>query len=412
MYRDEACSNKIVIDSSGYVDLKAGIYYVKVTGTGTYQLSGNFSKAVSYDSEPNDTMQTAIPLTSGKLVKGNANIAFDDVDWYKFTLQTKSYVNIALNNNKRHALIYNSSGTQTSFIYGSALITLNPGTYFIQVTSSNSQGYYDLKAEIVEYPTPSQITKADYLGSRKVYLTWSKSNYADGYYLFYKTSETGTWQTIATISSGSTTSYTHLNGPDEGQTYYYGVQAFRQKTASGERVAFGELYNQDDAPGYKVTAPKTATPKLSALKNVKAVNVSGKAIQVSWSVSGSANGYYIYRKSNGASYKLIKTITSGSTLKWKDTGVKKGINYTYKIVPYVISSGKKQLGKASVTSSLKLTGKLSAVTGVKVKKNKTYNTVSWKKNSLATGYKVYRKEGSGSYKLVKTRLPFHTTIRK
>lgn len=74
MYRDEACSNKIVIDSSGYVDLKAGIYYVKVTGTGTYQLSGNFSKAVSYDSEPNDTMQTAIPLTSGKLVKGNANI--------------------------------------------------------------------------------------------------------------------------------------------------------------------------------------------------------------------------------------------------------------------------------------------------------------------------------------------------
>lgn len=47
-------------------------------------------------------------------------------------------------------------------------------------------------------------------------------------------------------------------------------------------------------------------------------------------------------------------------------------------------------------------GEISAVTGVRVTKNKTYNTVSWKKNSLATGYKVYRREGSGSYKLVKT----------
>lgn len=180
LYRDEACSNKIEMDSSGYVDLKAGIYYVKVTGT--YQLSGNFSKAVSYDSKPNDTMQTAIPLTSGKLVKGNANIAF------------------------------------------------------------------------------------------------------------------------------------------------------------------GELYNQDDAPGYKVTASKAATPQLPALKNGKVANVSGKAIQVSWSVNGSANGYYIYRKSNDASYKLIKTITSGFTLK--------------------------------------LTGKLSAVTGVKVKKNKTYTLSAGAKTVL------------------------------
>ena len=51
---------------------------------------------------------------------------------------------------------------------------------------------------------------------------------------------------------------------------------------------------------------------------------------------------------------------------------------------------------------MKLTGSLARVTGLKASKQKSYNTVSWKKNSLATGYKVYRKTGSGSYKLVKT----------
>ena len=391
LYRDAACTNRISLDSKGYADLKAGTYYVKVTGTGTYEISGNFSKAPSYDLEPNDTMETAIPLTSGQLVKGNAYTAFDDVDWYKFTLKAKSFIKIDLNNNRRHALIYDANGTMKDFIYNTVLTTLEAGTYFIQVTSSNPQGYYDMKADFVEYPTPNEITKAVYKGSCEVALTWNKSDYADGYYLFYKTSATGTWQKITTIFSGNTTSYTHFNGPMEGQTYYYGVQAFRKSNVSGE------IYNQEDAQGYPVTVPKLPTAM-----NAKAKNVSNKAILVSWSVSNTADGYYIYRRANGDSYKLAATISSGSAMKWKDTTVKKGIFYTYKIIPYVVPGGEKCLGNEAVTSSLKLTGTLSPVTSVKVKKNKTYNTISWKKNNLAAAYKIYRKEGSGSYKLIKT----------
>lgn len=392
LYRDATCTNQIALDASGYTDLKAGRYYVRVTGTGSYEISANFSKAPSLDSEPNDTMETAIPLTSGKQVKGNANITFDDMDWYKFTLKTKSYVSIKLNNNKQLSFVFDENGSLVSPISnGVGLGVFQPGTYYIRVLSTLPQGYYDLKANIVEFPTPNEITNAVYKGSRKVNLTWNKSNYADGYYLFYKTSATGTWQRITTISSANTTSYTHLNGPAEGQTYYYGVQAFRKSNE------FGEIYNQEDAEGFKVTAPKLPTSK-----NAKVKNVSGKAIEVSWSVSGTANGYFIYRKANGGSYSLVKTISSGSTLKWKDTSVKKGTIYTYKIVPYVLSGGQKCPGNKAVTSGLKLTGSISAVTGVRVTKNKTYNTVSWKKNSLATGYKVYRREGSGSYKLVKT----------
>ena len=85
LYRDNSYSSVIKSGTNVSVDLKAGTYYVKVTGTGTYEISANFSKAPSNDIEPNDTMETAILLTSGKLVTGNADTAFDDVDWYKFS---------------------------------------------------------------------------------------------------------------------------------------------------------------------------------------------------------------------------------------------------------------------------------------------------------------------------------------
>lgn len=393
LYRDNSYSSVIKSGTNVSVDLKAGTYYVKVTGNGSYQISANFKETPDHDKEPNDTMGTAIPLDSGVYVEGNAYSTFDDVDWYKFVLTTKSYINFELYTNKQVIFICDSSGKVVGTINQSGpMIFDKSGVYYIRVAYlQQDNGYYRMKGDIVEFPTPNEITGAVYRGSRRVDLTWSKSNYADGYQLFYKTSENGTWNPITTIYSGNTTSYTHYYGPSEGQTYYYGVMAFRK-----DKV-YNELYNQEDAAGYKVTATK-----LPATSNANVKKISEKSIQVRWSVSGAANGYNIFRAANGGAYHLVTTIPSGSTLSWKDTGVKKGTNYTYKVVPYVISGGENCEGNGTVTRSIKLTGSISKVTGVKAKKNKSYNTIKWKKNSLATGYKVYRKEGTGSFKLIKT----------
>lgn len=123
---------------------------------------------------------------------------------------------------------------------------------------------------------------------------------------------------------------------------------------------------------------------------------------MSFDVSGSVTGYKIYRKENDGKYKRVKTTKKAGIRTWKDTSVKKGIYYTYKVEPYFTSGGKTYKGEAVAATGVKLTGTLSKVSGVKVQKNKADNTVSWKKNRLAAGYKVYRKVGSGSYKLVKT----------
>ncbi|MDD6213556.1 MAG: hypothetical protein PUB22_10600, partial [Clostridiales bacterium] len=195
--------------------------------------------------------------------------------------------------------------------------------------------------------------------------------------------------------SAEQTTYTHTYGPSNGETYYYGVQAYRSCSV------FGEIYNQDDAEGYPVTA--AGTPVTPSLNNAKAEGLSS-AIQVSWEVKkGTPRGYYIYRNENGGGYTRVATISNSSVLKWKDTTIKKGIYYQYKIKPYVENSNEKVFfGKAVSTGTAKATGTLSKVKGVSIRKNGKYITVSWKKNSLAVGYKVYRKKGKGSFKLVKT----------
>lgn len=337
LYQDAGYKNKITIGDRGYVDLKAGTYYVVVSGTGTYEISVNFDATPDHDPEPNDTMETAIPLASGVSVEGNAYSAFDDVDWYKVVLTTKSYINFELYTNNQVIFICDSIGKVVGTMNQSGpMIFDKPGVYYIRVEYLQQySGYYKMKADIVEFPTPNEITSAVYRGSRRVDLTWSKSNYADGYQLFYKTSENGTWNPITTINSGNTTSYIHYYGPSEGQTYYYGVMAFRK-----DKV-YGELYNQEDAAGYKVTATKlpatsnanvnnNSVKSLSKVTGVKAKKKKPYNI-IRWKKNSIATGYKVYRKEGSGSFKLIKTTSATS---FKDKKVKKGKKYTYKIKAY------------------------------------------------------------------------------
>ncbi|MGN0704747.1 MAG: hypothetical protein ACI4LD_09305, partial [Lentihominibacter sp.] len=97
LYEDASHKYTITLDSSGYADLKAGTYYATVTGTGSYQIAANFSAADQKDQEPNDTMETAIPLVSGEQFTGNAYNVYEDVDWYKFEIRTKSYIYLTFN---------------------------------------------------------------------------------------------------------------------------------------------------------------------------------------------------------------------------------------------------------------------------------------------------------------------------
>lgn len=156
-------------------------------------------------------------------------------------------------------------------------------------------------------------------------------------------------------------------------------------------------YKAAAVAGYSVSAP-------GAVKSASAASVSYKAVKVKWKKAQGASGYHIYRKKTGGNYALVKTASSASIVSWKDTGLKCGTKYKYKVVPYrsvLFPDGTHaKTGTAATTSAKPVPAKAKIK---KVKAGKKTVKVTWKKVAGATKYRVYRAtKKNGAYKLVKT----------
>ena len=71
--------------------------------------------------------------------------------------------------------------------------------------------------------TPALTTAS---GVDKIKLTWKAVAGAHGYKIYRKTSATGTYYKVKTITSGSTVSWTNYS-LTTGRTYYYRIIAYR-----------------------------------------------------------------------------------------------------------------------------------------------------------------------------------------
>ncbi len=126
-------------------------------------------------------------------------------------------------------------------------------------------------------------------------------------------------------------------------------------------------------------ATKTIAVKVvpAATSSLTAANVSG-GVKLTWKRVTGANGYKIYRGS-----KLIKTITSGATLTYTDTGAKtNGAKYTFKVVAKA-ATGDSKLSKSVTTYfvSRPAISSLSNATAGRL-------TAKWAKNAKASGYQI------------------------
>ena len=93
----------------------------------------------------------------------------------------------------------------------------------------------------------------------------------------------------------------------------------------------------------------------SSVGKVTGVSVkrsAGSEVTIKWKKASGAKKYVIYRKTNSGSFKRIKTTTQKS---YKDTKVKIGNSYSYKIRAYKVKNGKKIYGKYSSVKKIKLT---------------------------------------------------------
>lgn len=180
---------------------------------------------------------------------------------------------------------------------------------------TNGDGTYDKtvydssKVNIkVSAPKPGKVSA----GHNFLKISWGKVSKANGYQVYRKING-GKWKSVKYVSG---TSYTDKN-VKAGNTYTYTVKAYQ--TVNGKKIF--SSYNKKGISGKLTTAVSLKT--------------KSKKVTVSWKKTTGAAGYYVYRASSAkGKYSRVKTITSGRTLKYVDSKVKKGKTYYYKVVPY------------------------------------------------------------------------------
>lgn len=334
------------VSSSGLVTAK---------GVGEATITITASSTTNYNSGSMSIKVTVTQLgqTLSLSTQGSTNIYVGGTSTWKVTSSGDGTV------------VYSTSDSSIATVSSSGVVTgLKPGIVTLYVEANSSTNYSAASktaiASIAVAPgATSSLSVAN--DSSGVKITWAKVDGVTGYLVQRSTSSNGTYSNIAQITSASTVMYTDTN-VSSGTTYYYKIAAYYTASA-------GTLLGQaSSAKGITYVAKAS----------VSSVANASSGVTVSWSKVTGAAGYYVYRGST-----LVKTITSGSTLSYTDTGVSSGTTYTYYVTAYSGSTS----GAKSDGASIKY---LAKGTVSKVANTSTGVKVTWKKVSGAGGYYIYR----------------------
>lgn len=176
-------------------------------------------------------------------------------------------------------------------------------------------------------------SKSSSTSNTTITVSWKKVSNAKGYYV-YRKAVGGSYKKIATIKSKNTLTYTD-------KTAYAGNYVYTVKAYSGSKAG---AYN---------STGMTASTKLAVPSTISASN-NTDGIKVTWSTVKYATGYKIYRKAEGGSYTLLKTISKQSTKSFQDKSVKSGVNYIYYVKAYRKNSSTSTTTSASSGNTKKV----------------------------------------------------------
>ncbi len=225
---------------------------------------------------------------------------------------------------------------------------------------------YTDDVQIQKPSAPSGLSVSNTIAS--LTLKWNAVKDATGYEI-YRAGTDGKYSKITTVTS---TSYVDTNVKNNTQ-YSYKIKAYNAACAS----AFS-------------TAASLKKTQIS-VSNLKA-DANGSKVQLSWTggVTG-AEGYVIYRRTEGGSYAEIGR-TSGNA--YSDT-ISAGIKYYYAVAVY---SGSRTEDKCPEVGVMYL----AAPSGLSVSNTIASLTLKWNAVKGATGYEIYRAGTDGKYSKITT----------
>jgi GH25 family lysozyme M1 (1,4-beta-N-acetylmuramidase)/fibronectin type 3 domain-containing protein len=276
-----------------------------------------------------DLAMTANTATSASLSWSAAGDAMG-YRVYRYDTAQKKYVYLASTTKKSYTDSTLASGTEYQYkVRG--YWTIGGTKYF---------GAYSSVLTAATKPAQTKNVAAETGSSTSVNLAWSKVTGATGYQIYRLNASTGKYEKAATVKGVSALSYTDA-GLATGTEYQYKVRAY--KTSDGTNY-FGSFSTVIQA----VTKP-------AQVKSLK-LSTASSAITLTWGKVSGATGYQIYRlNTTTGKYEKVKTVKGAATCTYKNTGLKKGKAYTYKVRAYMTYNGKNYFGGCS--AAVKLTAK-------------------------------------------------------
>ena len=287
--------------SSSYVDktAKSGTTYTYTVRSYFGKTTSGFVKnGITIKRLADPTVSSASNITAGVQVK-----------WSKVTGATGYIVYRKTGTGSWSRVADIKSGSTVSYIDKTAK-SGTTYTYTVRAYSGSTMGDWSSTKTIKRLADPTVSSVSNITAG--VQVKWIKTAGATGYIVYRKTGN-GSWSRLATIKSGSTTSYTDKSAKS-GTNYSYTVRACNGTTMS-------DWHN-------------SKTVKHLSNPAVTSASKTSNGINVKWSKVTGATGYVVYRKTAKGSWSRIANIKSGSTTSYTDTKASRGVTYTYTVRAY------------------------------------------------------------------------------
>lgn len=224
------------------------------------------------------------------------------------------------------------------------------------------------------------IQKIEQTGADYVFLEWDAYDGADGYAL-YRSQEDEPFKLIKSVPSCSTYNY----GLENGETYSYKVCPYRV-LADGRKDYLTESEGVSLQIGVKTPTDLRAS-------------VCGKtSMSVSWNGDPLADNYLFYQSTDNKNWTLVKSVSGTSTVTY---GLNEGETYFFRVKASRNING--TVRGSAYSDAVKCTMGIAAPGYLTIKSANTNSVeLEWESVQGATGYRLYRAENDGEYKLVKT----------
>lgn len=210
-------------------------------------------------------------------------------------------------------------------------------------------------------------------GNGKAEIGWKNVEGAWGYRVKRSTSSTGSFKTIATVEGKDTSSYRD-SSVKAGKKYYYVVETINKVNGS---------------KGYSGNSKAVAGRVLGSTSITTVKTETSTTLTLKWKAVSGADGYEIRRSdSEKGSYQVIALVKGGKALSYKDTELKTGKNYFYKVRPYSKSGNKTGYASYSKAQKAWTVDRVQITKVTSSGSNKV--SLEWNKVKLSGGYRIQR----------------------